>query len=435
MAVKLQLNDIADCKIGVSSVTSIYLGTELVWPDSPTPPTPATRKYTLYLNNNTEVSGECSGSTANQIYQMEFVHDGALSTGADYSAITSADIGECVTAINGGFSGCTNLTSVTFNNSYPDITVIGNGAFAGCHSLTDIDLNDIPNVETIGNYAFRDCSSLTQVYISDLVTSIGDMAFAGCSGLTTVVVVTDTPPTLGQYVFYDNIPYNKLEGITIYVPNERVAAYMDAWSDYADMIRPIAEYEQDCLTYKALIVSDDYSDEIYVENDGLTELTQQEVQDALNNAGILLGKVFIGCDVETIGQNAFDSINGMGSTVEIPDNVTSIGSYAFRDTSFGEYIIPSGVTSIGEYAFDLEMGTQNGRPIFRFKAAQPDANGWSSRMFGGQIGFIGWHYNIDKVIVPVGSCSDYNDWFTDVYGLNDMPIYEEGSDYQCNSGA
>ena len=40
MAVKLQLNDISDCKIGGGSVTSIRLGTELVWPDSPTPPTP-----------------------------------------------------------------------------------------------------------------------------------------------------------------------------------------------------------------------------------------------------------------------------------------------------------------------------------------------------------------------------------------------------------
>ena len=71
-------------------------------------------------------------------------------------------------------------------------------------------------------------------------------------------------------------------------------------------------------------------------------------------------------------------------------------------------------------------------PIFRFKAAQPDAIGWDRRMFGT---LVYWYRGIDKVIVPVGSCSDYNDWFTDVFGISDMPIYEEGSNSQCNGGS
>ena len=63
-------------------------------------------------------------------------------------------------------------------------------------------------------------------------------------------------------------------------------------------------------------------------------------------------KVEIGDNVTSIGSYAFGSCNSL-SSITIPDGVTSIGSYAFGSCySLSSITIPDGVTSIGSYAFD-----------------------------------------------------------------------------------
>ena len=62
-------------------------------------------------------------------------------------------------------------------------------------------------------------------------------------------------------------------------------------------------------------------------------------------------KVEIGDNVTSIGSYAFGSCNSL-SSITIPDGVTSIGSYAFGSCySLSSITIPDGVTSIGSYAF------------------------------------------------------------------------------------
>jgi hypothetical protein len=151
----------------------------------------------------------------NKIYIKICDGDGLLSSGTTrqngyykFSAMTSCEIGNCVTSIeDGAFYGCTNLTSVT----------IGSG------------------VTSIGYRCFKDCNSLTSITIPSSITSIGTSVFENCFNLTSVTVNATTPPTLGSYVFATIVDF------PIYVPAASVDAYKAAnrWSDYASRIQPI----------------------------------------------------------------------------------------------------------------------------------------------------------------------------------------------------
>ena len=173
--------------------------------------------------------------------------------GYDYSAMTEAYIGSCVTSFGRyAFRDCSGLTSVTIPNS---VTSIGGGAFLSCISLTSID---IPNtVTSIEASAFWNCSSLVSVNIpNDLariemdtfylcrslvsvtipssVTFIGNSAFYNCINLQSVTCLGITPPST-QLSFF--------EGSTcpIYVPSQSVNAYKttDYWWIYASRIQAI----------------------------------------------------------------------------------------------------------------------------------------------------------------------------------------------------
>ena len=84
---------------------------------------------------------------------------------------------------------------ITIPNS---VTSIGGSAFAWCSGLTSVTIGN--SVTSIGYYAFRDCSGLTSVTIPNSVTSIGGSAFADCSGLTSVTI-GNSVTSIGEYAF------------------------------------------------------------------------------------------------------------------------------------------------------------------------------------------------------------------------------------------
>ena len=184
-------------------------------------PTPSYKLKATYSGGST-YNVECDSATT-------LTTGDTKPTGYTASAMTSAEIGDCVTSIgNYAFRYCTSLTSIDIPNS---VTSIGDSVFQECSDLINVD---IPNsVTSIGNYAFIECTSLASIDIPSGVTSIGSNAFYKCSGLTSITVEATTPPTLIYSSSFNNTT------CPIYVPAGSVDTYKSAWSQYADRIQAI----------------------------------------------------------------------------------------------------------------------------------------------------------------------------------------------------
>jgi len=212
--------------------------------------------------------------------------------------IKSVVVEDGVTSIgNSAFNGCAGLTSVTISNS---VTRIGGFAFESCTGLTSFTIPD--GVTTIEDYTFRRCSSLTSVTIPESVTQIGNFVFAWCTSLPSITI-----PNSVKSIGYDT--FSQCTGLTSF-----------------------------CLPRSVTEIGSG----ILIGCPGLTSIIVEEgnpVYDSRNGCNAIIEK------------SSAKLIAGCKNT-EVPEDVTSIGVYAFNGCiGLTSIILPESVTKIGDYAF------------------------------------------------------------------------------------
>lgn len=302
-------------------------------------------KFTATYNNSTTYAVECdstSGITSGETRPQGYQH----------SAITSVEIGDCVSRIGEfAFDQCYQLTSVRISSG---VTHIAYGAFEYTN-ITNLYIPD--SVTSIGdvsgsalemNGAFGHNSGLTNVEIGTGITSIAEYSFYDTPSLTSVTIHTATPPTTSEWVFgHDNVNPN----LQIHVPCESVNTYKTAqfWKTYAQYITGIGECPE--VGHKLDIT---YTDNTTYSMDcdstsGVTSAETRSSGKAISN----VKSVVIGDCVTSIGARAFSGATSL-SSVTIPDSVTTTGSSAFTNCYSVQtaLTISDNVTEIGTKAFE-----------------------------------------------------------------------------------
>ena len=182
------------------------------------------------------------------------------------------------------------------------------------------------------------CSSLTSIEIPEGVTSIGNYAFYQCTALTSVTSLNSTPPTCGSNVFSSST----YTSATLYAASTDYLT-ADYWEDFENTVIIGTCGENLTWTYSGNSLTISGSGAMY-------NYTSAEAV-PWNSVASSITTVTLPDELTTIGDYAFYRCSAIMS-ISIPSSVTSIGEYAFYGCSTLTSIeIPEAVTTIGDYAF------------------------------------------------------------------------------------
>ncbi len=305
-------------------------------------------------------------------YSFRISDDGVTITGYTGSAtqleIPSSIFNKEITAIEAyAFSNLSSVTSITISDS---VTSIGTAALEGFTSLqyneydnalylgntnnpyhvlikaksTDITSCEInENTGIIYDNAFSGCSSLTSITIPENVTDIGSSAFSVCESLTAVYITDIVAWCAIEFdVYYDNPLYYAKN---LYLNGELVT----------ELEIPAGITEIKDHTFAG------FSGTSITIGGSVTSIGGGAFANCFSLDDVYITDIAAWCAIEfgdsmanplTYAKNLY--INGeLVTEIEIPDGVTSIGSYAFYNYySLTSITIPESVTSIGEGAFE-----------------------------------------------------------------------------------
>jgi len=218
------------------------------------------------------------------------------------------------------------ISSITI----PDgVISIANEAFSGCTGLTTIILPS--SLKSIGNEAFKGCVKLTTITFPNSLISIGNEAFSGCSRITSLTIPSNVK-SIGEKAFNECV---ELASISI-LSNDIIIG--DCAFVGIRCFSPIITNNGKTLCYVPL---------------GTQSYTIPNSVTSINGGafyGSYITNVSIPNNLKTIGNYAFYSCSRLLS-ITIPNGVETIGDYAFLLCDFTSITIPNSVITIGNSAF------------------------------------------------------------------------------------
>ena len=282
------------------------------------------------------------------------------------SVVTSLAIPNGVESIPSfAFYQCRSITSLNIAGS---VKSIGSSAFEDCTGMTSIYLSE--GVESIGGSSFEGCSGLSTVFFPSSLTSIAINAFKNCSNLNTIVSRIQEP-----FSFVDDV-FCTYSTATVIVPEGTTTAYQstDGWNLFDNITDDSSQdpskrtiHVATAGTLPDLISADDKYQIVELTLTG--ELNGTDLGFLRQMAGAALSE-YKGHYTPTPGiLSILDIFNvtivkggGYYYKYEDPDESDSeyyylkydniLPTYVFRNCkSLTSVTIPNSVTSIGNYAF------------------------------------------------------------------------------------
>jgi uncharacterized repeat protein (TIGR02543 family) len=211
------------------------------------------------------------------------------------------------------------------------------GAFYNCSMIENFIMS---NMVSIGEAAFYNCSGLVAITIPATTTEIGSNAFANCANLVYFFSNNPTPPTMTSAFT------NYASGLKIYVPAGSVSSYKakSGWIQYHSLIYSQAIIDSDgfAVNEGALIQYLGALADVVIP-DTVTSIKAYAFRNTLESV--------TANTVVTIENNAFRNCLNL-ENVSFGEGLVKIGEYAFAGCLALESItIPASVTNIGSYAF------------------------------------------------------------------------------------
>lgn len=176
-----------------------------------------------------------------EVYNDKFA--GTLSAYAFYerSNVTKIELPNLQYLKERCFFGCENLKTLLLPNlagyTYQYMA-------SGCTALVDVDIH---GTSYVSSYTFQSCTSLKKLDLHKVGT-IGTNAFTGATKFETLILRTDTVPTLGGTNAFTNTKIKSGGTGYIYVKAALLDEFKAAtnWSSFASQFRAIEDYPEIC---------------------------------------------------------------------------------------------------------------------------------------------------------------------------------------------
>ncbi|MCF0135503.1 MAG: leucine-rich repeat domain-containing protein, partial [Lachnospiraceae bacterium] len=236
-----------------------------------------------------------------------------------------------------------------------------------------IDSISLPEeLMSIGEFAFNGLN-ISTISIPEFVTNIGDWAFEGCRNLSGVLVIPISVAYIGQYAFADTGissvimpepwpeldlgPFRECRNLTeVYAPKSGTCGDALTWELQEDGTLVISgsgtmwTYGNMEITEGKIVSGAPWGDHWEsIERISLQEGSTSICQCAFQ--GLNITEVTIPGTVIDIESYAFADCTNLTGVLDIPDSVSTIGSYAFANTGISEVNMPESWPLLGEGAF------------------------------------------------------------------------------------